>query len=134
MSTRLFNAAQLALLLLPGLAAAAGQPDPRMVIVRSGWASDSCAKFNEAEKRRDVNWGSYMTWMQGLITGYNAYAAFDATRPSRDLGAGSDVVEWSAWLTRYCSEHPLTNFGDASFALIEALGGNSMVNNSKLYR
>ena len=122
------------LLLSPALATAAGQADERTIMVRGGAAMDSCAKFSEAERVRDSNYAVYMTWVQGFVTGYNAYASFDKSHAMRNLSPDTDVVEWSAWLKTYCAAHPLNVFGNASFELLQALGGNSTADNSRLYR
>jgi hypothetical protein len=83
-----------------------------------GAGATTCAVFANLYKldsERTEN--LYFTWTQGYLSGWSA-AQMDAKKPYVNL-AKLDVKAQEALLRRYCDQHPLGNYLDAVFNLID---------------
>ena len=72
----------------------------------------SCGKWTmDTEERRSID----SLWIDGLMSGYNIYAGKGERVDLPDDAAAS------AWITNYCSAHPLNSLVTAGTALVVEL-------------
>lgn len=88
----------------------------------NGWATlgagtDTCGKWTEHQPKLDIEAIAELGWLSGFLTGYNA---FDHN-PSGNITAGIDGDGVSAWLTGYCTTHPLDRLSVAAIELVAVL-------------
>lgn len=82
-----------------------------------GFDDMSCQAWSQSRKEAEQR-TLYVTWIRGLLTGHN-YA-----RPSQQVSTlSAGTIE--QYVNRYCSEHPVGNFGDAALRLSDEFSGRN---------
>lgn len=82
-----------------------------------GFDDMSCKAWSDSKSEPDQR-SLYVTWIRGLLTGYN-YA-----RPSQQVSEISDgTVE--NFVNRYCFDHPVGSFLDAALRLSDQYSGRN---------
>jgi hypothetical protein len=84
-----------------------------------GFGLHSCAKFGKdfQEDPAQVEI-MYFTWAAGFLTGVNATSK--ATNNARRNLDAISPAEQRQFMRRYCASHPLNNYADGVFELLEA--------------
>jgi hypothetical protein len=82
-----------------------------------GYGAATCRQFAQDYRLSVDEEKIYFSWAQGFMTATNLG---NTNGTYRDLSAWS-VDDQSAFIRSYCNSHPLSNYGEAVFALLFSL-------------
>ncbi len=85
--------------------------------VMFGSGKDSCGQWT-ADHTSGTVVGKYQEqWLLGYLSGISQWSGFR----EKDILAGQDFAGISAWVSLYCSQHPLEKLVDAADELVKVL-------------
>ena len=94
------------------IAAPAGAPPGRVEVILYGAGASSCGKWLAAREGNDSH--GFSAWVLGWVSAAGMYNARGELRHS-------DAQAMSAWVDKYCREHPLNELADAATSLVDEL-------------
>ena len=109
-----FKIASVAIALLLSVPAVAADRDKAAAIKGAG--AQSCENFVASRKEKKELYGIYVSWLQGMLSGYNLMAA-----DTYDIAAWQTPELMAYFLDQFCQKNPTIPFGQASSELIKAL-------------
>lgn len=81
-----------------------------------GAGAQSCESYSVARKEKKEVYGLYISWLQGMLSGYNLMAP-----DTYDIAAWQTPELMAFFLDQFCQKNPTVPFGQASSELIKAL-------------
>jgi|ERR1700730_4565132 hypothetical protein len=106
------------LLLVAGSALVANaQPGQHDAFI-PGFGQDSCGRWVESRRTRNIDWTHEVAWLQGFVAGHNWY-----TPDQKAAMIAAEPLDVALWLDRFCAVNPLSGVATGAAAYIEAKGG-----------